>query len=168
MTAETQDRKENLPKIRATTPPKPQIRIKQCPIDRSFHNTILHKKWSFTILRDMMRGFSHFSDFLKTSPGLTGKVLSERLRDLEEEEMITKNVVSTTPLEIEYALTEKGLDLQNVLFHFSLFGAKYYPGDVFENGKFEFEDSVDTFGDGFLIPKEELDRIKKPVIQNVE
>ena len=141
------------------------MKIKQCPIDRSFHQTILHKKWTFTILRDMMRGFNHFSDYLKTNEGLSSKVLSERLKDMEDEGLISKNIVSTTPVEIEYALTEKGLDLQTVLFHFSMFGAKYYPGDVFETGEFDFEESVDGFGDGFLIPKEELDRIKKPVIK---
>ncbi|MHA2503393.1 MAG: winged helix-turn-helix transcriptional regulator [Candidatus Kariarchaeaceae archaeon] len=144
------------------------VKIKQCPIDRSFHHTVLHKKWTLTILRDMMRGLSHFSDYLKTSPGLSGKVLSERLKDMEAEGLIIKNVVSTTPLEIEYGLTEKGLDMQNVLFYFSMFGAKYYPGDVFVSGEFDFEGSADTFGDGFLIPKEELDRIKKPIINKTE
>ena len=115
------------------------VNLKQCPIDRSFHNTVLHKKWALTILRDMMRGFNHFCDYLTTNPGLSSKVLSERLKEMELEGLISKNIVSITPLEIEYDLTPKGLDLQNVLFYFSMFSAKYYPQDIFENGKFEFE-----------------------------
>lgn len=111
-----------------------------------------------------MLGLKHFSDYLKTNEGLTAKVLSQRLKDMEEEGIINKSIVNTNPVEIEYSLTEQGWDLKKVLFELSMYGAKYYPKQVFGDNELNLDKALDLFGGGFMIDKEDIDRLRKPTV----
>lgn len=141
--------------------------VNQCPIETAFHRTSLHLKWTLTIVRDLMLGLYHFSDYLKTNEGLTPKVLSSRLKDMEAEGLITKDVVSTTPVEVEYHLTEKGWDLKKILFEFSMFGAKHYSKQVFGQDELDYENVLDIFGGGFMIDPEDIERLRRPKIVKI-
>lgn len=98
-----------------------------CPIDIGVD--YIGKKWSLKIIKDMFFGKKQFKEFLESNPNLSGKVLSERLRDLQKLGVVEKNVVSSSPLRVEYQLTEKGKTLNRVIFELAVFGLEVCPNN---------------------------------------
>lgn len=92
-------------------------KLEHSPIDKAIK--IISKKWTLNIIRDMFCGNIHFNEFLKSNPKLSSKVLSDKLRQLEQDELIEKKITSKTPLCIEYHLTSKGRNLNRVLYEHS-------------------------------------------------
>ncbi len=84
-----------------------------CP---RFHKTIelVGKRWTGAIVQQLMDGTRRFTALRGAVPGLHDRLLSERLKELEAEGMVTRRVYAETPVHIEYALTEKGRDLEKV------------------------------------------------------
>ena len=62
----------------------------------------------------LLQGASRFTDIVHAVPGLSDRLLSERLKELEAEGIVTRVVHPETPVRIEYHLTEKGRDLSGV------------------------------------------------------
>ena len=79
----------------------------------------LTKKWTLLIILELYKGPGHTRRFseLKDSLGdITQKILSERLKELEEEGIVTKRVDATSfPVRSEYTLTDSGLELVDVI-----------------------------------------------------
>jgi DNA-binding HxlR family transcriptional regulator len=98
---------------------------KMCPIDCCM--LYIGKKWGIQIIRDLINGKKRFKDFLQSNKDLTTKVLSERLKELEKNGIINKSIVSTTPISIEYSLTEKGKGLKGVLKEMMIFSQSQCP-----------------------------------------
>ena len=86
---------------------------------------VLMRRWTIFILKDMFIGAKRFNDFLKMNPRISGKVLSDQLKILEEYGYIEKVVVSTTPLKAEYLLTEKGRGRNKMLYELMVFAKTY-------------------------------------------
>ena len=105
--------------------------IKNCPIETAFE--FIGKKWAILILRDLFRGKRKFREFLEANPELSGKVLSQRLKELEEDGLIKKKIVSKTPLKAKYKLTEKGNNLDRVLYEIIMYSMKNYTKTVFQD-----------------------------------
>lgn len=77
--------------------------------------SVLSQKWQPVVLAVLAeRSRPGFNDLLDAVPGLSGKVLSETLDALQEAGLVERRVVSESPLRVEYALTEAGVDLQPV------------------------------------------------------
>jgi DNA-binding HxlR family transcriptional regulator len=85
-----------------------------CPI---FHRAVelIGRRWTGAIIRAMQSGCARFSDIGHSIPGLSDRLLSERLKELEFEGIVTRSVYAETPVRIEYHLTEKGQDLDAVM-----------------------------------------------------
>lgn len=81
----------------------------------------LGKKWNIKIIKGLFCGCNHFKDFLEMNPTLSSKVLSGRLKELEQKGIIEKSVVSSTPVQTKYTLTEKGLRLNRIIFEIFYF-----------------------------------------------
>lgn len=75
---------------------------------------IISKRWNGLIIHQLLTGKHRFSEIESALP-LSGRVLSERLKDLEKEGIVTRKVFSEVPVRVEYALTEKGHALKPVL-----------------------------------------------------
>ncbi len=73
--------------------------------------TLLGKKWVALIVFSLLEGPCKFSDMEKYIPGLSARMLTERLKDLEGLGIVKKAIFNTTPIKIEYSLTRKGIDL---------------------------------------------------------
>jgi DNA-binding HxlR family transcriptional regulator len=58
-------------------------------------------------------------------PGLSDRLLSERLKELEAEGIVTRTVVASTPVRVDYALTEKGQALSEVIAAVSTWAEKW-------------------------------------------
>lgn len=76
--------------------------------------SLLNQRWTALVIYQLLSGPQRFSA-IQSSIGISGKVLSERLKDLEHEGIITREVIPETPVIIQYSLTEKGHSLEPVL-----------------------------------------------------
>lgn len=76
---------------------------------------IIGRRWTGAILRSMLSGGSRFSEILAGVPGLSDRLLSERLKELEAEGILERRVTPSTPVLVEYVLTEKGQALGSVI-----------------------------------------------------
>ena len=117
-----------------------QFNFRHCPIELSMEQ--LGRKWAISIIRDLFNGKTRFKEFLESSPELSAKMLSTRLRDLQEHGIVEKNVVRTTPLLIEYRLTEKGKALGDVLYSLALFSIRFHPDEVFDESPDNIEEDL--------------------------
>lgn len=85
-----------------------------CPIfQRSLE--LIGRRWSGAIVRALLAGASRFGDIQQQVPGLSDRLLSERLRELEAEGIVERNVFPEMPVRIEYHLTQKGRELLSVV-----------------------------------------------------
>lgn len=85
------------------------------------------RRWSILILKDLFMGAKNFGDFLEMNPRISGKVLSDQLKNLEKCGYIDKVIVSTTPMRAEYRLTERGRGLNRVIYELMVFARTYIP-----------------------------------------
>ncbi|WP_239618808.1 winged helix-turn-helix transcriptional regulator [Cohnella mopanensis] len=69
---------------------------------------LLSKRWTALIVFQLLSGPQRFARIESSLPNLSGKVLSERLKELEAEGIIQRDVYPETPVRIEYKLTDKG------------------------------------------------------------
>lgn len=76
---------------------------------------ILGKRWTGLIVRVLMNGPRRFGQMAAAIDGLSDRMLSERLKELEAEDIIQRLVFPDTPVRVEYALTEKGRDLHGAV-----------------------------------------------------
>lgn len=76
---------------------------------------IVGRRWTGAIVRSMLSGATRFSEILTAVPGLSDRLLSERLKELESEGIVERRVTPSTPVRIEYSLTYKGRDLATVV-----------------------------------------------------
>src|SRR5437588_12683495 len=91
-----------------------------CPIARTAE--IIGGKWTLVIIRDLVFGVKRFNQLERSLQGISPKTLSERLRSLEEEGIITRQMFAEVPPRVEYSLTEKGHDLVCVIENMRTFG----------------------------------------------
>jgi DNA-binding HxlR family transcriptional regulator len=75
---------------------------------------ILSQRWSGLIIHQLLSGPQRFCSIESSLP-VSGRLLSERLKDLEQEGIVKRDVYPETPVRIEYSLTEKGRSLEPVL-----------------------------------------------------
>ncbi|MDQ3836733.1 MAG: helix-turn-helix transcriptional regulator [Thermoproteota archaeon] len=110
----------------------PGVKFAQCPIRTSLD--ILGKKWSMLVLRDIgILGVDRFSRLLNSIPGLTPRVLSMRLKELEKEGLIECIEKGKSPMIVRWTITEKGRDVIPILLMFTAFGSKWHADVVFED-----------------------------------
>lgn len=94
---------------------------KLCPVRRTAD--ILEHKWATLIVRDLLSGKKRYSELAHSLAGISPKVLSERLRQLETSGVIARTVYPTVPPSTEYALTELGQKLEVVIRAMQEFGS---------------------------------------------
>ena len=107
--------------------------LKSCPIEATFR--VIGKKWAVLIIREMFRGTTQFNRFLENIEGITPKVLTERLRELEKFGIIKRRIVSEYPIRVEYEMTDLGKEFEPVLLAAASFSMRNMPKIVFKDGK---------------------------------
>lgn len=85
-----------------------------CP---RYHHAVelIGRRWSGAIVRAMLSGATRFGDLTTQIPNLSDRMVSERLKELEVEGIVARIVIPTTPVRIEYHLTDKGRALGTVV-----------------------------------------------------
>ncbi|WP_273836016.1 winged helix-turn-helix transcriptional regulator [Guptibacillus sedimenti] len=76
--------------------------------------SLLSQRWTGLIIHQLLEGPQRFCN-VETSISISGRVLSERLKDLEQQGIVIRNVYPETPVRIEYSLSDKGYALAPVL-----------------------------------------------------
>ena len=82
-----------------------------------FHRAIelIGSRWTGAILRTLLAGRTRYALIKAAIPDITDRMLSERLRSLETEDLVVRSVIPETPVKVEYELTQKGRELQDAL-----------------------------------------------------
>src|SRR5215831_7490705 len=106
--------------------------LKSCPIEITFK--IIGKRWTVLIIREILRGHTQFNRFLENIEGISPKVLTERLRELERLGIIRRKIVSEYPVRVEYSLTDMGKGFEPVLLSAASFSMEHMPRTVFKDG----------------------------------
>lgn len=75
---------------------------------------LLSQRWTGLIIYQLLSGPQRFCS-IESSIGVSGRVLSERLKDLETEGIVNRMVFPETPVRIEYSLTDKGKSLAPIM-----------------------------------------------------
>ncbi len=86
---------------------------------------VVGNKWTALILRDLFGGPQRFCELEKSVGNINPRTLSQRLDDLEEYGIITKQTFAEVPPRCEYTLTKKGEDLLPILQQMANWGTKY-------------------------------------------
>ncbi len=81
-----------------------------CP---RYHHAVelIGRRWTGAIVRAMLHGATRYAELTETIPGLSDRMLSERLKELEAEGIVIRTVIPSTPVRVAYELTAKGRDL---------------------------------------------------------
>jgi DNA-binding HxlR family transcriptional regulator len=76
---------------------------------------LIGKRWNPLVVRALQSGATRFGELRDGIPQISDALLSERLKELEAEGILTRTVTPDTPVRIEYTLTERGRDLTKVM-----------------------------------------------------
>ena len=94
---------------------------------------ILGRKWALLVLADIgLRRVDRFSSLLRSNPQLNPRILSRRLRELEQAGMITRMANSRKPGPVRWAMTEKGIDILPAIVRLIVFGARWRAENPFQ------------------------------------
>lgn len=104
-----------------------------CPIAKCLDN--IGEWWSILIIRDAFRGLKRFDEFQK-SLGIATNILTKRLKELVESEILEKKNYGQSKNRFEYELTKKGLELSSILITMAQWGNKY---DSSKSSKFSIQ-----------------------------
>ena len=104
------------------------------PYCHHFHRAVqmVTRRWTPEIVRAMLAGAVRFSEFTAAIPGLSDRLLSERLKALEAEGILTRTVIPKTPVRIEYRLTEKGESLAKAVVAISEWAERWVTSEELE------------------------------------
>lgn len=94
-----------------------------CPVEATL--TLIGDRWKVLILRDLMEGTRRFGELKKSLGGITQKVLTANLRQMEDTGLLTRKVYAEVPPRVEYTLTDTGYSLRPVLDAIAAWGAEY-------------------------------------------
>jgi DNA-binding HxlR family transcriptional regulator len=99
--------------------------IKLCPkFEHAFE--ILGKRWNGLIIHSLMESPQRFSQLEQIIPQLSARMLTFRLKELEEEGLIKRWVSDGQPVRVEYKLTEKGRDLKAAMDQIGRWATKWH------------------------------------------
>ncbi len=84
---------------------------------RRFQSSVelVGKRWSSAILMAVALGAERFGEIISAVPGLSDRLLAQRVKELESVGLLERDVVATMPVQVRYRLTERGIDLMKSL-----------------------------------------------------
>jgi len=100
-----------------------------CP---KFHKAIelVGSRWTGAVLQVLMTGPARFSTIRSAVGDISDRMLSERLRELEREAIVSRTVLPDSPVRVEYALTEKGHELHTTLAAVARWAERWVAADA--------------------------------------
>ena len=94
-----------------------------CPVELTL--LLISNKWKILIIRDLLEGTKRFSELKKSINNISQKVLTSNLREMEENDLLTRKVYPEVPPRVEYTLTDVGYNLKTLLDDMDRWGTWY-------------------------------------------
>lgn len=94
-----------------------------CPVETTL--LLISDRWKVLIIRDLLDGTKRFGELKKSVGSISQKVLTAKLRSMEESGLLTRKIFPEVPPRVEYTLTETGYSLKPVLDSMAEWGMKY-------------------------------------------
>ncbi len=98
-------------------------KIYNCPVELALN--VVGGKWKVLLLWNMKSGVRRYGELKRLVPGITHKMLTQQLRELEDDGIINRRVYEVVPPRVEYSLTERGKELQPILDLMGQWGAQF-------------------------------------------
>lgn len=97
--------------------------LPECPVATTVH--LIGSKWKLLILRNLLARPWRFNELKRNLEGISQKVLTDSLRSMEEDGIITRTVYPEVPPRVEYALSELGESMRPIIQSMEEFGLNY-------------------------------------------
>ncbi len=94
-----------------------------CPVETTL--TLISDKWKILIIRDLQDGTKRFGELKRSVSGISQKVLTANLRQMESNGLVNRKVYAEVPPKVEYSLTELGKSLEPVISVMAAWGTDY-------------------------------------------
>lgn len=94
-----------------------------CPVETTL--SLISNRWKVLILRDLFTGTKRFGELKKSLTGISQKVLTANLKDMEASGLLVRRAWPEVPPRVEYTLTELGMSLQPVMAAMFDWGMEY-------------------------------------------
>ena len=94
-----------------------------CPVETTL--TMISDKWKVLILRDLLTGTKRFGELKKSLTGVSQKVLTSQLLEMEEYGLVERKAYPEVPPRVEYSLTPLGRSLQPIMDAMRVWGEQY-------------------------------------------
>lgn len=94
-----------------------------CPVATTID--LLSSKWKVLIIRDLLTGTKRFSELKNSVAGISQKMLTQSLREMEEDELVIRQVFAVVPLKVEYSLSTLGRSMEPVIDSMAEWGSFY-------------------------------------------
>ncbi|MDR0920757.1 MAG: helix-turn-helix transcriptional regulator [Lactobacillales bacterium] len=98
-------------------------KLPECPVEVTL--SLIDERWKVLIIRELLEGTKRFGKLRRTLSPISAKVLTENLREMEENDLIHREVYAEVPPKVEYSLTELGRSLEPILNEMILWGEAY-------------------------------------------
>ena len=95
----------------------------ECPVATTIN--LIGNKWKLLIIRDLLNGTKRFGELRKSLTGISQRVLTENLRELETDGLLNRKVFAEVPPRVEYSLNDTGLSLKPIIETMADWGTKY-------------------------------------------
>ena len=102
---------------------KTKDELPECPAATTV--SVIGSKWKLLIMRNLLERPWRFNELKKDLDGISQKVLTDSLRTMEEDGIITRTVYPEVPPRVEYALSELGESMRPILDAMKQWGAEY-------------------------------------------
>ncbi|MFC5411739.1 winged helix-turn-helix transcriptional regulator [Larkinella bovis] len=97
--------------------------LTKCPV--TLTNLIIGGKWKPVIIHNVSRGINRFGELQRAMPGVSKKMLTQELRDLEHNGILNRKIYAEIPPRVEYSLTDWGRATLPILQSMAHFGFAY-------------------------------------------
>ena len=103
-------------------------KLPACPVETTL--TMISDKWKILIMRDLLPGTKRSGELKKSIDGISQKVLTTKLRDMEKSGLLSRTVYPEVPPRVEYTLTELGQSLRPIIKSMQDWGINYQSSHV--------------------------------------
>ena len=97
--------------------------LPECPVATTIE--LIGSKWKLLIIKLLLNKPHRFNELMKTIDGISQKVLTDSLRSMERDGIITRTVYAEIPPKVEYALSKLGNSLKPLINDMAKWGSKY-------------------------------------------
>ncbi len=94
-----------------------------CPVATTLN--LLSNKWKILVIRELLNDTRRYGELKRNIEGISEKMLSQSLKEMENDKLITRKVYAEVPPKVEYSLSEIGITLKPIIDSMKLWGIEY-------------------------------------------